>query len=66
MAKRELSIEKSFEVLDGIIEKLEAEDTKLVDSIELYTKGVQVLNDCKNAIDRIEKQMLILDKETIE
>lgn len=63
MAKRELSIEKAFENLDGIIEKLEDENTKLSDSIALYAKGVKLLNDCKQSLDRIEKEMIILDSE---
>ncbi len=63
MAKRELSIEKAFENLDGIIEKLEAEDTKLSDSISLYSKGVKLLNDCKEALDKVEKQMILLEEE---
>ena len=63
MAKRELSIEKAFENLDSIIEKLEDENTKLADSIALYTKGVKLLNDCKQSLDRIEKEMIVLDSE---
>ena len=63
MAKRELSIEKAFENLDDIIRKLEAEDTKLSDSIALYAKGVQLLNSCKESIDRVEKQMIVLEEE---
>lgn len=63
MAKRELSVEKAFENLDAIIEKLEDGDIKLADSIVLYTKGVKLLNDCKESIDRIEKQMIVLEKE---
>lgn len=63
MAKRELSIEKAFENLDGIIQKLEAEDTKLTDSIALYAKGVELLNSCKESLDRVEKQMIILEEE---
>ncbi|HCO29577.1 MAG TPA: exodeoxyribonuclease VII small subunit [Lachnospiraceae bacterium] len=66
MAKRELSIEKAFENLDGIIEKLEDENTKLSDSIALYSKGVKLLNDCKQSLDRIEKQMIILDDDEEE
>lgn len=63
MAKREISIEKAFENLDGIIEKLEDDNTKLADSIALYTKGIKLLNDCKESIDRIEKQMIVLSEE---
>lgn len=63
MAKRELSIEKAFENLDGIIQKLESEDTKLSDSIALYAKGVELLNSCKESLDRVEKQMIILEEE---
>lgn len=63
MAKRELSIEKAFDNLDAIIEKLEAEDIKLSDSISLYAKGVALLNDCKETLDRVEKQMLVLEEE---
>ncbi|MBS6561371.1 MAG: exodeoxyribonuclease VII small subunit [Clostridiales bacterium] len=32
----------------------------------LYSKGVKLLNDCKQSLDRIEKQMIILDDDEEE
>lgn len=61
MAKRELSIEKAFEELDKIISKLESEDTKLKDSIELYGKGVKLLDECQGTLEQVEKQMIMLN-----
>lgn len=60
MAKREVSIEKAFENIDSIIEKLESEDTKLTDSIGLYAKGVKLLKECQDSLDNVEKQIIIL------
>lgn len=60
MTKKEVSVEQSFLELDQIIGLLESEDTKLLDSIELYAKGVKLLKNCTDTLDRIEKQIIVL------
>ena len=59
---KEQSLETVFEKLDEIITKLEAEDVSLEDSFGLYHKGMDLLKECNEKIDTIEKKMMILDE----
>ncbi len=59
---KEQSLETVFEKLDEIITKLEAEDVSLEDSFGLYHAGMDLLKDCNEKIDTIEKKMKILDE----
>lgn len=58
-----LSVEELFRQLDVITERLSEENISLEESFELYKKGVTVVKDCKEKIDHIEKQMIILSEE---
>ena len=58
----EQSLEKVFEQLDVIIGQLEAENVSLEDSFGLYHKGMDLLKQCNDKIDTIEKKMMILDE----
>ena len=58
----EQSLEKVFEQLDEIIGQLEAENVSLEDSFGLYHKGMDLLKQCNDKIDTIEKKMMILDE----
>jgi len=59
---KEQSLETVFEQLDEIIGQLEAEDVSLEDSFGLYHKGMDLLKECNDKIDTIEKKMMILDE----
>lgn len=60
MAK-EKSLEASMEALEEVIAKLEEEDTSLEDSFKLYQSGMKLLKECNNAIDRVEKKLIVLN-----
>jgi len=47
-------------VLDKIIEKLEASDTTLEESFACYEAGIKLVKACGYKIDKVEKQMMIL------
>lgn len=59
-AKEEFQIEKAFEQLEAIVEKLESEDTPLKDSIALYSDGAKLLAQCREELTGIEKEMLVI------
>lgn len=46
MAKTKFSIEGAFEQLEDIIEQLSSEETAMSDSMDLYKKGVKILDKC--------------------
>lgn len=62
MAKKEKTLEQSFEELEDIISKLENPDISLDDSFKLYNTGVGLLKACNDSIDKIEKQMILLNE----
>ena len=56
------TIDEIFEKLDGVIAKME-EGTSLEESFALYQEGVKLVKACNEKIERIEKQVLLLDEE---
>ena len=57
------SLEENFSELEELIEQLEAEDISLEDAITAYSKGMNVLKQCNEQIDRVEKQVMKLNEE---
>ena len=60
------SIEETFEELDRIMEKLESNDTTLEGSFACYEAGMKLVKACGEKIDRVEKQMIVLQGGTEE
>lgn len=56
------SLTEVFSELDDIIEKMESEDS-LEKTFEMYKKGVSLLKDASESIDKIEKQVKVLDED---
>lgn len=59
---QEQTLENLFEQLDNVVEQLESGDASLEESFQLYQKGMQMLKSCSEKIDRVEKQVLILEE----
>ena len=57
-----LSLEKSFELLNEYVRKMEEEDLSLEESFSVYAKGMELVKDCSNMIDKIEKDIIILEE----
>ena len=57
------SLEENFSELEELIEQLEAEDISLEDVFTAYSKGMNVLKQCNEQIDRVEKQVMKLNEE---
>lgn len=64
-AKKE-NLETSMEALDQVLSELEQEDVSLEKSFELYQKGMKLLKECNDTIDKVEKEMIILNEKTNE
>ena len=52
------TLEAAFGKLDQMLETLESSDVSLEDSFRLYKEGMELLNECSQKIDRVEKKML--------
>ena len=57
------NMEELFGQLEDTIQKMEKEEISLEDSFQLYHKGMDLLKQCNDKIDKVEKKMLILDEE---
>ena len=58
--KQDQPIEETFAQLDELLEKLEASDTSLEESFACYEAGMKLVKACSDKIDKVEKQMMIL------
>lgn len=58
-----MTLEENFELLEETITKLEEKDISLETSFELYKKGMDLVKECNQQIDTIEKKVLALNAE---
>lgn len=58
-----MKLEESFEKLEEIMEKLEEPSVSLEDSFALYQEGIKLLKLCNASIDKVEKELIILDED---
>lgn len=61
MAKQ-AGIEENFEKLEEIIGALEESDITLEKSFQLYKEGIKLVKSCNAQLDKVEKQMIILEE----
>lgn len=61
--KKKENLEESFQRIEEYIRALEAEDTTLEQSFQYYEQGMKLLKQCNDTIDRVEKQVLQLNKD---
>lgn len=54
------SIEQTFEELDQLMEKLESSDTSLEEAFACYERGMKLVKACGEKIDKVEKQIIVL------
>ena len=62
MAKTKFSIEEAFQELDQILQELESPELRLSDSMNLYKKGVRLLDKCNQTLDKTEKEIIVLQE----
>ncbi len=64
MAAKKKSLNEIFEELDGLLQSMEQEDS-LEKSFALYKQGVELVKQANDSIDKIEKQVKVLDEDGI-
>ena len=62
MNKKDISIEDSFKSLDKIINQMDDEKCSIEKSLELYEKGIKLISDISNRIEKIDKELKVLNK----
>lgn len=58
--KKEFSIEEAFKRMDEINRMLESPDIGLKESMALYAEGVALAKQCKDSLDTVEKELIVL------
>jgi exodeoxyribonuclease VII small subunit len=61
--KKEESLEEGFAQIETMIAQLEQTDISLEDAFHIYEKGMKKLKECNDKIERVEKQMLMLNEQ---
>ncbi|HAH18118.1 exodeoxyribonuclease VII small subunit [Eubacterium sp.] len=61
--KKELSIEDIYDKLDGLIEQMDSDDISLEDSFKLYNEGLSLVKECNEKIEKVEKDIEVLENE---
>lgn len=64
MESNNKSIEENFEQINQIISKMQSEEITLGESFEFYKQGLELVKDCNNQIEKIEKEMIIIEEES--
>ena len=55
-----MNIEESFKEIEDIIGKLENKDIPLSEAFENYEKGIKLVRQCNESLDKTEKQIITL------
>ena len=63
MPKKAKTLESAMGELNDIIAQLEQEDVTLDTSIKLYGEGVKLLKYCNDSLDKVEKEIIILNED---
>ncbi len=60
MAKAQ-TLEQSFQKLDEILSMLEDSNLSLDESLKLYNEGMKLIKSSNQQLDKVEKQIVILN-----
>ena len=55
-------MEEAFEELNELLTKMDSDQISLEYSFKLYQEGVQLVRYCNEKIDKVEKQLMILNE----
>lgn len=60
--KKEMGLEERFAAIESILNQMEGENVTLDESFELYKKGMEQMKAANQALDQIEKAMLVMNE----
>lgn len=63
--RQTLSLEASLEQLEQVMEELSSPELSLEESFAKYKQGMDLLLQCNQAIDKVEKELMILEENGI-
>ena len=59
----EKTIEENFDILDGMVRRLESEEVPLEESFKIYEEGMKLLKELNGRIDQVEKKMQVISAD---
>jgi len=62
MVKEELKFEKALAELRGIVDKLEAGDLELDESLKLFERGVKLIQSCSKRLEDAQRRVEVATK----
>jgi exodeoxyribonuclease VII small subunit len=60
MARKSNDFEKSFQELERIVHRLEAEELPLDESLQLFEEGVRLSRFCNQKLEEVEKKIELI------
>ena len=60
--KKEMGLEERFAAIELILDQMEDENVTLDEAFELYKKGMEQMKAADQALDQIEKAMLVMNE----
>ena len=58
----DLTLEEAFRLLEEKLESLESEEISLEESFKIYKEGMDLLRQCHEKIDYVEKKVLEINE----
>ena len=58
-----VKLDEKFKSIEGIIKELERDDIGIEEALDLYTKGKVAVEECKNKIDMVEKEVMKINTD---
>ena len=62
MTEKKMDIESTLEQLEKIVTQMEEENLNLEDSLKSYEKGVSLVKEAQESLNKIEKKIQILSE----
>lgn len=62
MAKSQ-TLEDHFEKLETLVAQLEGGNLSLEEVFKLYKEGMKLVHNCNTQLDKVEKQIIVLNNE---
>lgn len=58
-----MTLEESFDALDGIIEEMQTGQLTLEETFQKYEAGMKLIRDCNSVIEKVEKKLVVISEE---
>ena len=63
MSDNNTNLSEDLQRLDEMINQLSRTDIEIEDAFKIYSAGCELLNQCKKKVDKVEKEVLVLDDD---